>query len=76
MAMAGKRRTLKFLAIQCTSAREAVNRAAATRGEAIVLDGRKLVVSPEDAEKLEIAGVYFAYLCDHHGQIMTVPVND
>jgi hypothetical protein len=74
--MMGKRRTLKFLAIPCTSAREAVSRAAATGGEAIILDGRKLVVSPEDAEKLEIAGVYFAYLCEHRGRIMTVPVND
>ena len=74
--MAGKRRTLKFLAIPCTSAREAVRRAAATGGEAIILDGRKLVVSPEDAEKLEIAGVEFAYLCEHRGQILTVPVND
>jgi hypothetical protein len=74
--MTGKRRTLKFLAIPCTSAREAVSRAAATGGEAILLDGQRLVVSPEDAEKLEIAGVCFAYLCDHRGQIMTVPVND
>jgi hypothetical protein len=74
--MTSKRRTLKFLALPCTTSREAVDRAAATGGEAIILDGRKLVVSPEDAEKLEIAGVYFAYLCDHRGQIMTVPVND
>ncbi len=74
--MAGKRRTLKFLALPCTTSREAVSRAAATGGEAILLDGRKLVVSPEDAEKLEIAGISFAYLCDHYGQIMTVPVND
>jgi hypothetical protein len=74
--MTGERRNLKLLAIPCGSAREAVGRAAATGGEAIVLDGQTLVVSPEDAEKLEIAGVYFAYLCDRRGQIMTVPVND
>jgi hypothetical protein len=48
----------------------------AAGGEAIRLDGRNLVVSLEDAEKLEIAGVEFAYLCDHRGLIIHVPVND
>jgi hypothetical protein len=74
--MTSRRRTLKFLALPCTTSREAVDRAAATGGEAILLDGRKLVVSPEDAEKLEIAEVELAHLREHRGRIVTVPVND
>jgi hypothetical protein len=44
---------------------------------AILLDCRNLIVTQEDAGRLEAAGVSFAYLCHHEetGRIMTVPVN-
>jgi hypothetical protein len=59
------------------SAREAIRHARASwRGKAILLGGKNLVVRPEDADRLAAAGVAFAYLCEHRGRVVTVPVND
>jgi len=69
------RRDLPFPALVFPTARAALAHAQAAGGEAIRLDGDHLVVRRQDADQLAAAGVYFAYLCDHHGQIMTVPVN-
>jgi len=35
-----------------------------------------LTLKQAEAERIEMAGVEFAYLVDHHGKIMTIPVND
>ena len=37
---------------------------------------RNLVVRKQDAERLAEMKVGFAYLHDHHGRVLTVPVND
>jgi hypothetical protein len=58
------------------TSREAVEQAARTPGSsAIRLAGRNLVVRQEEVERLAASGRYFAHLCDHHGLIVTVPVN-
>ena len=35
-----------------------------------------LTITKAEAERLEASGIPFAYLVDHHGKIMTIPVND
>lgn len=58
------------------TADEAMQHADAGGGTAILLGGRYWVVREEDARRLEAFGSVFAYLCDHKGRIVTVPVND
>ncbi len=43
---------------------------------AILLDGKYLTAKRAEVEKIAAAGVEFAYLVDHQGKIMTIPVND
>jgi hypothetical protein len=58
------------------NARQAVAAAREDEREvAIRLAGKHLVVSQEAADRLAELGLYFAYLCEHRGRIMTVPVN-
>jgi alpha-D-ribose 1-methylphosphonate 5-triphosphate diphosphatase PhnM len=68
--------TIELEVTEFPTAREAVEHARRHGGRAIRLGGRNLVVRDQDAEWLATARVEFAYLCDHHGQIVTVPVND
>ena len=69
-------------AIECESKSDAMQWAAASgQGEAILLDGKPLVVPQSDCDRLAAAGAEFAYLCNHEMpdgsyRIMTVPVND
>lgn len=49
--------------------------AAAGADHAIQLAGRYFTVSQDVADQLALRGVRFAYLTQHHGQLMTVPVN-
>ncbi|MFA5291925.1 MAG: hypothetical protein WC496_02710 [Phycisphaerae bacterium] len=53
-----------------------MSHAAAEGGEAILINGKRMVVSEDPAGRLEEARVEFAYLCDHGGRIVTIPVND
>ena len=58
------------------TAHEAIQWADASgRGVAVTVEGHSLVTSRADADRLATAGVEFAYLCGHRGQIVTVPVN-
>jgi len=57
------------------TAREAIAHAAAKDMAAVLMNGIPAVVSRKDAERMETAGVSFAYLCDHKGTVVTVPVN-
>lgn len=57
------------------TAREAVAHAAAKDMAAVLLNGKPAAVSRKDAERMEAAGVSLAYLCDHKGKVVTVPVN-
>jgi hypothetical protein len=73
---AGKSRTIRLRAVEFPSAHEAIQYSEADgRGTAIHLGGKNLVVAEADAERLAAAGVYFAYLFDHRGRVVTVPVN-
>lgn len=65
-----------FEAIEFSTAHEAIQHSQAAGGEAIRLHGKYLAVRKEVAERLAAAGVAFAWLCDHHGPILLVPVND
>jgi hypothetical protein len=56
------------------TSREAVAHAKATGQRAILMANRKYVVSRADAERLEWLQAAFAYLSEHRGRIVTVPV--
>ncbi|GIW80414.1 MAG: hypothetical protein KatS3mg105_2221 [Gemmatales bacterium] len=64
-----------FESLEFATAAEAIGFAATNRPVAIRLEGKNLVVRQEDAERLEAAGVSFAYLHEHEGRLVTVPVN-
>jgi hypothetical protein len=73
--------TIKFQALDFPTAHEAIQHTYASgEGVAIRLRGEPLVVLKEDADRLDAAGVEFAYLCDHEmpdgsHRLVTVPVN-
>ncbi len=73
--------TIHFKAHDFETADEAIQHTYASgEGVAIRLRGQPLVVLQEDADRLDAAGVEFAYLCDHQmpdssNRIVTVPVN-
>jgi len=59
------------------SANEAVQHLSVSGDDhAISVGGMYLTVAKAEAERLEAAGIPFAYLFDRDGQIMTVPVGD
>ena len=67
---------MKIKAVEFSNAREAMQHAKASgRGPAIQMDGKYLVVRQAEADRLAAAGKEFAYLCNHAGRIVTVPVN-
>ena len=43
---------------------------------AILVGDKYLTLKQAEVERIARAGIEFAYLVDHHGQIMTIPVND
>ena len=43
---------------------------------AILVGGKYLTVTKAEAQRIAAAGIEFAYLVDHHGEIMTIPVHD
>ena len=73
--------TVNIQAIECESMSDALQWADASgQGEAVLLDGKPMVVPQEDCYRLEAAGVEFAYLGDiampdGSYRIVTVPVN-
>lgn len=73
--------TISIHAIECESNSDALQHADASGfGEAILLEGKPMVVPQGDCDRLQAAGVEFAYLCDHEMpdgtyRIVTVPVN-
>ena len=66
---------MKFKAIEFQTADGAVIHAQAKGGTAVLIGGKYLVVSEDTAQRLGQAQLEFAYLCDHKGRIVTVPVN-
>ena len=67
---------MKFKAIDFKTADGAISHAQAEGSTAILIDGNYLVVPEDTADRLGQAKVEFAYLCDHRGRIVTIPVND
>jgi len=43
---------------------------------AILVDNKYLSAKQAEVDRLATAGIEFAYLVDHDGKIMTIPVND
>lgn len=72
---------INIQAIECESMSDALQEADASgRGEAVLIDGKPMVVPQADLYRLEEAGVEFAYLHNHEMpdgsyRIVTVPVN-
>jgi hypothetical protein len=59
------------------SAHEAIQHLDTSSDDHAILVGNKyLTLKQTEVERIAAAGVEFAYLVDHHGKIMTIPVND
>jgi len=59
------------------NAHEAIQHLSVSGDDYAISVGRMyLSVAKAEAERLETAGIPFAYLFDRDGQIVTVPVND
>ena len=43
---------------------------------AILVSDKYLTAKQAEVDRLAEAGIEFAYLVDHYGKIMTIPVND
>jgi hypothetical protein len=80
--MTAKKPTTTIHAIECRTARAALDTARESGcGDAILLGGKHYALYRAEAERLEAAGVAFAYLheitlTDGSRRIVTVPVND
>jgi hypothetical protein len=57
------------------TAAEAIRYAREHRPVAITVDGRYLVVTQAEADRLQAAGVEFACLAEYDGRVLTIPVN-
>jgi hypothetical protein len=69
-------RTIDLRCLEFGTAHEAIQHTQTDpEGVAIRLNGKNLVVLRGDADRLAAARVAFAYLGDHHGRVVTVPVN-
>ncbi len=69
-----------FKAIEFQTARDAIQHTEAAGGEAILLGARNFVVTRDEATRVAIAGIEFAYLVPHETpdgdyRIFTIPVN-
>ena len=64
-------------ATEHASAHEAIQHLACSGDDhAVVVGNKYLTLKQAEVEKLAAAGIELAYLVDHHGKIMTIPVND
>jgi hypothetical protein len=69
-------RTINLHGEVCESARDAIqHRNAAGWEAAILINGQYICTTGKHAERLQATGVPFAYIEDHEGCIITVPVN-
>jgi hypothetical protein len=72
-------RHIKDKAIGYATGHQAVQAAEAGGGEAVLVNGRHLVVSAADVLRLAAAGVAFAHLChadtEDGPRVVAVPVN-
>lgn len=70
-------KTIEFRGVECDSPSDAIQYADAAGGKPITLGGKEYVVKESEADRLEAAGVEFAYIgyCEAIGRFVTVPVN-
>jgi hypothetical protein len=62
--------------VEFESARRAVEQAKAFDGSvAVLMDGKNFVIHRDYCDELVARGKELAYLCDHRGRIVTIPVN-
>ena len=64
-----------FNGVPCDSVNDALGTRDAMGGAAISLGGGSWVVTEKVADALATSGVEFAFLCNHMGRVVTVPVN-
>jgi hypothetical protein len=72
-------REISIRATEHPNAYEAIQHLSVSGDEHAILVGDKyLTTSKAEVEKIDRAGIEFAYLIDHEatGRIMTVPIND
>ena len=63
--------------VEFESVRRAIEQATAfDGGVAVLMDGKNYVMHQNYADELIARGKELAYLCDHRGRIVTIPVND
>ena len=67
--------TTKILAAEFENAREAIRHVNTLGDHAILVGGRYFCAPQAEIDKLKAADIEFAYLVDHNGQTMTIPVN-
>jgi hypothetical protein len=60
---------------QFSTALEAIRYAREHRPVAVTVDGRYLVVTQAEADRMQAAGVEFACLTEYDGRVVTIPVN-
>jgi len=73
--------TIEIRGIEFKSSIDAAEHATIEGGVAILVEGRRLVVSRAEADRLGAAGVEFAYIHNHRMpdgtyRIVHVPIND
>jgi len=73
--------TIAIRGIEFTRSIDAIEHAKTAGGVAILVAGKRLVVSRAEADRLDAAGVEFAYIHNHRlpdgtCRIIHVPVND
>lgn len=73
---AARRATAAAPEPEFATAAEAIRYAREHRPVAIAIDGRYRVVTQAEADRLQAAGVEFAYLTEVDGRVVSVPVND
>ncbi len=72
-----RRTEITIRATEHASAHKAIQHLDASGDDhAILVDGKYLTLKQAEVERIARAGIEFAYLVDHHGKIMTIPVND
>ena len=72
-----RKKNITIRATEHASAHEAIQHLEVSGDDrAILLDNKYLTLKQAEVERIAAAGVEFAYLIDHHGKIMTIPVND
>jgi len=67
---------MKFQATEFRTAHEAIEHAEATEQNAIRMNKKYFTLPETETDRLLEGRVEFAYLCDHNGTIVTIPVNE